>query len=265
MNRHVRTAAFVLVAALPAASMATANAAIRVHFEGAVERPGAATLEDGARLADAALAAAPLPRAYALGGAWLRPALRHEQTRTRAGLAFELGTLRERAAARGEPALAAQLEAMQRWVLALPVTGRQPGALLDPRPLEADPPRNRPLAAGDRLRYPVRPEWVRIVGAVAAQCTLAHVPLQDAHTYLAHCPQLPTADPDRIHVVQPDGQVFERGIALWNRDAPLALAPGATIYVPLRPALLQRSGVDAGFNRELAGFLATQVLPAEAP
>ena len=84
-------------------------------------------------------------------------------------------------------------------------------------------------------------------------------PMLDAYRYLAECPRARRADRDWVYVIQPDGRVFRQGVAPWNRSAPLALAPGATIYVPLPERAAQ--AVDTTLNHDLADFLATQLLP----
>jgi hypothetical protein len=87
--------------------------------------------------------------------------------------------------------------------------------------------------------------------------------MQDARRYLAACPASRAADPDMIYVVQPDGAVFEQDIALWNRSEPRPLAPGAWIYVPFdRHAIA--GAADESFNRDVADFLATQILSDDA-
>ena len=68
--------------------------------------------------------------------------------------------------------------------------------------------------------------------------------------------------PGNKFVVQPDGTVFEQGVALWNRDKPLPLAPGAWLYVPFDRRAIA-GAADADFNRDVATFLATQV-PGES-
>jgi hypothetical protein len=233
--------------------------AVQVRASGAVTHPGVLELHGAARLSDAALAAQPLPQAYVLGAAWLRPGLLVAQQRLKAGVLFDLGQLQQRSHAGGHKTLADAAAAIKTWVTAMPVTGRQPASLLDPRAVEIDPAANLLLAPGDRLYYPLRPATIDVVGAVAHTCTLPLLPLQDARLYLAACAASSAADRDSIYVIEPDGRVFVQGIALWNRSAPLALAPGALIYVPLREAAA--SAIDTTMNHDIAAFLATQLLP----
>lgn len=235
-----------------------AMAQMQVRVEGAVDHPGVLTLKDGARLSDAALAAGVQPQAYLLGAAWLRPSRLIAQQRLKVGILFDLDSLHLRAMQHGDVALADTVGQLRNEVAALPVTGREP-ALLAPRAVEVDATANRPLLPGDRLFYPLRPGTIRITGAVQSPCTLPLRPMLDAYRYLAECPRARRADRDWVYVIQPDGRVFRQGVAPWNRSAPLALAPGATIYVPLPERAAQ--AVDTTLNHDLADFLATQLLP----
>ncbi|WP_426690174.1 capsule biosynthesis GfcC family protein [Rhodanobacter ginsengiterrae] len=236
-----------------------AGVAAQVQASGAVTHAGQVELKGPARISDAALAAQPLPQAYMKGAAWLRPSLLAEQQRLKAGVLFDLGRLQQQARADGKQALAASSGALLQWIGALPVTGRQSPALLDPRAVEVNAPENHLLAAGDELYYPLRPAGIRVVGAVQQPCSLPLVALQDARLYLASCPPSQAADRDSIYVIEPDGRVFVQAVALWNRGEPQSLAPGAVIYVPLRESAARK--VDATMNSDIAAFLATQVLP----
>jgi hypothetical protein len=233
-------------------------APVELQTAGAVSRAGTQILDSGARLGDAALAAKPLPQAYLLGAAWMRPALKESQTRLKAGVLFDLAALQQGASRGNHRELKMLADGMTIWIGSMPITGRQT-ALLDPRAVEATPSENRPVADGDFLYYPLRPHTIRIVGAVQQRCALAFVPLQDARLYLNGCPITRDTDLDRIYVIQPDGRVFVQGIALWNRDPPMPLAPGAVIYVPLSTTLI--AAIDPSMNRDLVNFLATQLLP----
>ena len=115
------------------------------------------------------------------------------------------------------------------------------------------------MLPGDQLFYPQRPDTIRVVGAVQSACTLPLQPLQDAYNYLVQCRTARGADRDWVYVIQPDGHIFHQGVALWNRSTPLSLAPGALIYVPLSTRIV--STVDDTLNRDMADFLASQILP----
>ncbi len=238
--------------------IAVAAATVQVEASGAVAAAGVQTLKDGARLSDAALAAKPLPQAYMEGAAWLRSGLLKPQERLKAGILFDLVSLRQRAQHRSQQGIAAFAERLMDMIKPMPVTGRQV-ALLDPRAVEVNAPENHPVADGDKLYYPARPSTIRVVGAVQHTCELPLVPLQSAAHYLANCVVAAEADRDIIYVIEPDGRVFVQGIALWNRSTPLVLAPGALVYVPLRARAIKP--VDPTLNSDIAAFLATQLLP----
>ncbi|MBD8872838.1 capsule biosynthesis GfcC family protein [Rhodanobacter sp. DHB23] len=235
-----------------------AHAGLQVQVGGAVNRPGTLSLKDGARLSNAALAADVQPQAYLLGAAWLRPSLLVPQERLKVGILFDLDQLHLRAMQRGDTALADTVGQLRNATAMLPVTGREP-ALLAPRAVETNADANLPLLPGDRLFYPLRPDTIRVVGAVQSPCTLPLQPLRNALGYLAQCPLAHGADRDWVYVIQPDGQVFRRGVALWNRSTPLPLAPGALVYVPLSARIA--GAVDDTLNHDMADFLATQLLP----
>nr|WP_279237389.1 capsule biosynthesis GfcC family protein [Dyella sedimenti] len=228
---------------------------MQIQASGDVATPGAIELSEKARLSDAALAAHVQADAYMVGAAWLRPSLQVEQQRQKAGLLFDLDSVRRQALKDGQDELATLSQSLGAWLQAMPVTGRQV-ALLDPRAVEVTPMENRPVAEGDTLYYPTRPATIQVVGAVAQRCELPFVALRDARDYLKACPTLVVADADSIFVIQPDGRVFRQNVALWNRSAPMPLAPGAVIYVPIGEHRLH--GVAPGLNNELAAFLATQ-------
>ncbi|WP_448097772.1 capsule biosynthesis GfcC family protein [Luteibacter yeojuensis] len=248
--------------AFPLMAQSAPGGTIQVVADGAVGQPGSAAYPSDARLSTVAVAARVDPEAYILGAAWLQPALQRDQLRLRAGIVYELGAIRRQALAADNTALAGAGASFQAWISARPITGRRTGAALDPSRLEATPAEDWPVHEGDTLFYPRRPVGIRVVGAVEKACRLPHVPLQDARRYLAACPASAAADPDQIYIVQPDGAVFAQNIALWNRDAPRPLAPGAWIYVPFdRHAIA--GAADETFNRDVADFIATQLLSDE--
>jgi hypothetical protein len=232
-------------------------AATQVELRGAVDAAGVAQLPPKARLSDAALAAHVQTDAYMAGAAWLRPSLMVEQQRAKAGLLFDLDSVHKQALKDQRDELAQLAGNLSKWLGAMPATGRQV-ALLDPRAVEVTAPENRLVAEGDALYYPRRPSTIHVVGAVAQACDLPLVAMQDARKYLDSCGLSPLADADWLYVIQPDGRVFRQGIGLWNRSAPISLAPGATLYVPLNEHLVRSAAPD--LNNELSAFLATQLL-----
>ncbi len=245
--------ALLLALALPEAHAQT----VRASVEGAVAVPGARTFAADARLADAVLGAKPTELAYPLGAAFMRRDQVTAQTRLKAGLLHDLDLLADRASADAELSEAASR--LRAWLAGRAATGRIV-VQLEPRRLELDLSANGLLADDDRFIYPLRPTTIAVVGAVVQDCTLAHVPLQDVTAYLPACARSRAADRDQVYVVQPDGHVEAVGVAAWNRGPPRALAPGATVYVPLAERAVGK--VDPDFNREFASFIATQPLPA---
>ena len=253
-----------LCLALLAASVAQAESGtLQVRVDGAVQQPAEYQVPTGTRLADVLLAAMPTEAAYTTAAALLRPSEREAQTRLKAGVLHDLQAVQ--AAANVQPSTATTAARLEAELAELPVTGRVRNAL-DARVVEVRPEANLVVQPGDRITYPTRPADVRVTGAVVASCTLPHVPLRDAVDYLRDCPTA-GADRDLLFAVQPDGTVQILGIAAWNRSPRQALAPGATLYVPLPERDLRRAGAQ-DLNRELAAFLATQPilpLPANAP
>jgi len=243
------TRALLFLCLLIAATCAQAQT-LRVQVDGAVRNAGIQTHGAGARLSAAVIAAMPTDEAYATGAVLTRRSAQQNQIRLKAGLLHDLGVL----AASADPGVSAQADALADQVYALPVTGRVVTEL-SPRRLDISPAANLPLVDGDHVYFPRRPTQVRVVGAVVAPCAVPHAPIDDALTYLSQC-LVQGADRDWLFVVQPDGRVQKIGIALWNRSEPQALAPGATLYVPL-PAR-QLRGLSGDFNAEFAEFLATQ-------
>jgi len=259
MWRAVVTAWAVTLVALPAMAQ---QPSISASASGEVRQAGSAVYPSGARLSDLALAARVNPDAYMAGAAWLRPSLKEDQVRLKAGVVFELGVIRMGALTDGKEALGIAAAAFQSWITTLPVTGRRTSVVLDPDALEVSPADNWPIKDGDALFYPRRPAGIRIVGAVERPCSVPQVALQDARRYLAQCTVSAAADRDMIFIIQPDGTVFPQNIAAWNRDPPRILAPGAWIYVPFDRKAIAAS-TDGRFNEDVAAFLSTQLLDTE--
>ena len=255
MSRALLLGLYLMLGAMAASAT---DAPLRIHAEGLVAHPGTLSIPVSWRYADAALAASPTADAYLLGAALIRASLIDAQTRLRAGVVYDLSELARRAGERGNDELMNRAVAMRGWLLTLPITGRRV-AILDPRVVEITADSNLPVENGDVLHYPARPSTVRVVGAVVATCELPLVPMQDARRYLAACPADPVADQDSFFVIQPDGNVMHQGRALRNRSEPLALAPGAVLYVPIATSYTAEVGPDV--NRDVAVFLSTQVLP----
>lgn len=242
-----------------------AFAQVTVTVTGTVSQPGSYPLAGKPRLADAARAAQVDPEAYALGASWSQRSQVLSQRRKRAGLLYELEVIRQQAVVADDDAMAAASRSLRDWLQRMPLSGRRVVHTLDPAQLVVSDADNYPLDDGDQLNYPKRPAGVRVVGAVMHPCLLPHIGLKAARDYLKECAPSSAADKELLYVIQPDGQVSELGIALWNRSPSIMLAPGAIIYVPLDRHVI-RPVADEVFNHELADFLGTQpVSDAEVP
>lgn len=242
-------------------SCATAcHAAVTVSGEVRDTQP--ISWQPGMRLLDVMTAAQPDAQGYWLAAAWLHQPLLERQARLKAGVLFDLDTLRRAALAAGRESRARAAAQLYRQVLALPVTGRQI-AKLDPVAVEVGFAPNLPVSEGDRLIYPSRPDTVRVFGAVVATCTLAFQPMQLARAYLRACPALAEADADQVWLIQPDGNVTRLGVAPWNRADGLPLAPGSTLLVPIRSDDLDTPTPE--LNPQLAEFIGTQPLAEVSP
>ncbi|MBN5129100.1 capsule biosynthesis GfcC family protein [Stenotrophomonas maltophilia] len=238
-------------AILAALFAATGVQAAQIHIEGAAEAAGEYELSAGARLADGLLLARPNTDAYLLGTSLERPHALKAQVRLRAGLQYGAGQLAESADAQ----VVTLAEALQTWLETHPATGRTP--ITGPaRLIQVRPANNPVLATGDRLRFPLQPRTITVMGAVEQECELPHVPQRDARDYLRDCHPSPLADRNDIYVIQPDGRIQQLGIGLWNRADPQAVAPGGTVFVPVRASLIKH--IDPLFNSDFATFIATQ-------
>ena len=233
------------------------NADSLVTVQGDAAKPGRYSFQEGMRLHDVLLPAQVNPKSYLLGAAWLHVPLRNAQERLKLGVLFDLATVRSNALQDNQTELAALAARLSDKVQAMPVTGRRV-AQLDPVRVELNRGDNPYLSNGDVLLYPPRPTTVKVVGAVLGECELAYQPLQPAISYLKSCPRDPGADADQLFIVQPDGRVFQQGIALWNETKSVPPAPGARIYVPLRGSA--KGDPTPDLNTELAAFIATQPL-----
>lgn len=147
-----------MMARLFAAAMWTAllcglscpTAATQVELRGEVDAVGPVQLPAKARLSNAALAAHVRTDAYMAGAAWLRPSLMIEQQRAKAGLLFDLDSVKRQTLKDERDDLAQLAVKLSAWLNAMPVTGRQV-ALLDPRAVEVNAPENRVIGEGDAL------------------------------------------------------------------------------------------------------------------
>ncbi|MDO9405008.1 MAG: YjbH domain-containing protein [Polaromonas sp.] len=140
------------------------------------------------------------------------------------------------------------------WIKTLPVTGRVPVAVSDPRYLQAKPALDPVLEAGHSVVVPRRPTTVTVITSDGRLCAVPHVEGRTARAYLNAC-RTPALNQrvERVWLAQPDGRVQNFGIAAWNAQTQGEPAPGAWIWAPERNA-----GWEDGFSASLVNFLATQ-------
>ena len=210
----------------------------------------------GERLSDWLLRQPKDVRAYPTGLHWQLPSERY----TQAGLKRELLTLLTVA----ETTPPASRENLARLIKALPVTGRVPIPLADPRWLQAHPKDDPVLQYDHIVTLPSRPATVSVITNEGTRCTLPHRLGSEARDYLNSCEPEGIDQVDFAWVVQADGTVQQWGIARWTAQAQDEVAPGALIWAPNRVAEWSPK-----FSALLAEFLSTQsydaVVSADAP
>lgn len=232
--------------------------------------PVAAAAQSPASLSEAWLASlktttAPVPWSHAVVAQ--HPTL-DELAQRRLRLAAELDTLMASSRLAGFSELG---EGLSEWIAQLnqvqPLHLRTPGRRGLPW-IAADLRRDLPLEKVARWGYCTPPGWVELwhyrgITRVAWQPDMQ---LRDA---LADLPQAAHQGANRAAVVTPLGEILERGMASWNREAtPLAQGSRVMLRLPeaqgLRAALPFPGTVEeAGWvNRQLPRFLAT-LLPGD--
>lgn len=138
-----------------------------------------------------------------------------------------------------------------RFVSGLQATGRVVLEKTDPRWLEVHPDKDPVLQKGQRIILSDRPKTVTVVFGDGRTCQIRHDVNAFARNYIDACDA--DADPRRVWLVQPDGIVQRRGIALWDMERQDPPAPGAWLLVeepryPWHPVIYE----------QLARLLATQ-------
>jgi hypothetical protein len=149
--------------------------------------------------------------------------------------------------------LKGRLSALSGMLAAMPVTGRVPLTSADGRWLEVNPLFDPVIQPSDTLVQVPRAPFVTVLKASGYLCRLPHRASAGIMVYLAACDgQRPT----HAWVVQPDGAVFEHGVAAWNEASQVEPAPGAWIWAPELS-----DGVLSAESALLTRFLATQEGP----
>jgi membrane-associated phospholipid phosphatase len=142
---------------------------------------------------------------------------------------------------------------LRHWLRTLPITGRVPVSLADPRWLQANPARDPILLPGHSVVLPRRPRTVTVVTEVGELCRVLHSQGHEAKPYLEACERAGAGKADWAWIAQPDGRVQRFGVASWNRETQDEPAPGAWIWAPSRA-----SAWPERVSQKLIEFLATQ-------
>ena len=228
-----------------------------VTVSGDVLKPGQYEITAGARLLDVVIPSRPNAESYWLAATWLHKPELEKQQRLKVGVLFDLKMVERGALLDGKESRAALAARLFDEVSRLPVTGRKV-AVLDPIALEVSFARNYPLADGDQLIYPTRPNSVEVLGAIGEPCEVAFRPMQQAREYMESCTLLKDAEGDFIWLIKPNGEVQRIGNGGWNREDGVIVAEGSKILVPIKTSDIDPPTPD--LNQQLAEFLATQPL-----
>lgn len=238
-GRGVVRGALVLSSLLSAAVLAQGSSADKVVS------PSPAPPLAGERLSDWLLRGPAQTEVYSPGISWTVPSQRAAQESLKREL---LGQV-----ARSDRVDKAAAAAVAAAIEALPVTGRLPVPVTDPRWLQAHPKADPVLQSDHRVLVPRRPVSVSFLRGNGTWCSVPHQPGHYARDYLRTCEPPDFEKIDWAWLIQPDGVIQRVGIASWNRHTQDEIAPGGLVWAPKR---------DSGWSPEvsalLARFLATQ-------
>lgn len=207
----------------------------------------------GERLSDWILRQPDYDQAYLLGLRWGVPARLGPQAKLKNHLLAQLYSGRDITASQSVR------ESFSAWIKPLPVTGRIPIKITDPRWLQSRPSEDPILDRDHTLVLPAIPESVTVILGDGARCSVKHRSGTQALAYASRCRNTSEGLIDRVWIVQPDGVVQAVNVASWNRESQDEPAPGAILWAPERTA-----GWSRPFSALFAEFLATQgVIPGE--
>lgn len=207
----------------------------------------------GERLSDWILRQPNYDQAYLLGLRWGVPARLGQQAKLKNHLLAQLYSGRDISASKPVR------ESFSTWIKSLPVTGRIPLKVTDPRWLQGHPSEDPILENDHSLSLPTVPQSVTVIQGDGARCIVKHRSGNQALAYVSKCRNTSEGMVDRVWIVQPDGIVQAVNVASWNRESQDEPAPGAILWAPERTA-----GWSQPFSALFAQFLATQgILPGE--
>ncbi len=202
----------------------------------------------------------PVPAIRRPVAAWLSRNAELEQRQQKRGVLFDLDQtlqFKEDMA----PEVRRRLQYFQAQVAAMPVTGRKPLPVLEPRWLVLNPAHDKVFEGGDQLLRKLRmPTDVLIVGNVPAPCRLAiNAPVTVVALLKTCIPGEPL--PDAVYMIDPEGAISSVNVALWNR-ADRFVQPGDLLYLPF-PGYANHSG-NPDADQDMAQWLATQFDPVDS-
>ncbi|MCC5450243.1 capsule biosynthesis GfcC family protein [Rheinheimera sp. UJ51] len=76
-----------------------------------------------------------------------------------------------------------------------------------------------------------RPTDVHFWGAIPITVSLPHRSAAPASSYITELQQNQFKDTDRVFIMQPDGEVIEVGVQLWNKQH-IEIMPGSMVFIP---------------------------------
>lgn len=146
----------------------------------------------------------------------------------------------------------AHYAALTAWLQSVKASARVPVASTDPYWLQANPTKDPLLQAGDTVTVMSPTRDVSVIRATGQRCLAQFLPQSAVDAYLAACDSANTGL-NSAWLLQPDGQISEQGIALWNQSPRIVVAPGA--WLVLLPNDYARHAGDAKAAKHLMQLL----------
>ncbi len=141
---------------------------------------------------------------------------------------------------------------LAQWLALTSARPRLPVVSTDPYWLQANPTKDPILQVGDELSVREAVRDINVIRTSGQRCRAAFSAGRSLQGYLDDCDSAGTGL-NSAWVLQPDGVVSEQGIALWNKSARLALAPGA--WLVMLPNEYSRHAGDQFAARHLLQLL----------
>lgn len=146
----------------------------------------------------------------------------------------------------------AHYAALTTWLQSVKGSARVPVVSTDPYWLQANPTKDPLLQAGDVVTVMPPTRDVSVIRATGQRCLAQFLPQSAVDAYLTACDSADSGL-NSAWLLQPDGQISEQGIALWNQSPPTVVAPGA--WLVLLPNDYARHAGDATAAKHLMQLL----------